>query len=130
MQGLCESIKNIYGKYDIQTYIKGNKTLRTILVTPKDKDQRQQKVVLRWYKCNRLDCNKEYIGESTRTFGKRFKEYLKGPFSHTRTPTHCRPPQHIGQLENCKQGGAKHWQHHCQTHIHKDKQPHSYQAHS
>ena len=28
-------------------------------------------------KCNRLDCDEEYIGESTRTFGEMFKEHLK-----------------------------------------------------
>ena len=42
MQGLCESIKNICGKYGIQTYFKGNRTLKNILVSPKDKDQIQQ----------------------------------------------------------------------------------------
>ena len=31
------------------------------------------------YKCNRVDCDKEYIGESSRTFGERFKEHQKAP---------------------------------------------------
>ena len=26
-----------------------------------------------------MDCDDEYIGESSRTFGERFKEHLKGP---------------------------------------------------
>ena len=31
------------------------------------------------YKCDRVECNKEYISKSARTFGKRFKEHLKVP---------------------------------------------------
>ena len=29
------------------------------------------------FKCNRVECDEEYIGESARNFGERFKEYLK-----------------------------------------------------
>ena len=31
------------------------------------------------YTCGMIDCDKEYIGESGRTFGERYKEYLKAP---------------------------------------------------
>ena len=31
------------------------------------------------YKCDRVDCDEEYIGESSRTFGERFKEHQKVP---------------------------------------------------
>ena len=31
------------------------------------------------YQCDRVDCDEEYIGESSRTFGERFKEHLKPP---------------------------------------------------
>ena len=31
------------------------------------------------FKCNRVDCDDEYIGESSRTFGERYKEHLKAP---------------------------------------------------
>ena len=31
------------------------------------------------YKCGRVDCNEEYIGESGRTFGKRFREHMRAP---------------------------------------------------
>ena len=33
------------------------------------------------YSCGRIDCEEEYIGESGRTFGERFKE-LEGPISN------------------------------------------------
>ena len=31
------------------------------------------------FKCDRLKCDEEYIGETARTFGERFKEHLKAP---------------------------------------------------
>ena len=41
--------------------------------------------------CDRLECNEEYIGESARTFGERFKEHLKPPspiYDHSNTTGH------------------------------------------
>ena len=32
-----------------------------------------------WYQCGDLGCDDEYIGETSRTFGERYKEHLKGP---------------------------------------------------
>ena len=32
------------------------------------------------YECGRVECDEEYIGESPRTFGERFKEHQKPPF--------------------------------------------------
>ena len=31
------------------------------------------------YKCDRVECDEEYIGESSRNFGERFKEHQKAP---------------------------------------------------
>ena len=31
------------------------------------------------YQCNNLGCDDEYIGETSRTFGERYKEHLKAP---------------------------------------------------
>ena len=31
------------------------------------------------YKCDRVDCDEEYIGQSSRTFEERFKEHQKAP---------------------------------------------------
>ena len=43
-QGLAESFKNILGKYGIQTYFKGNTTIKQVLMTPKDQDPKDKKV--------------------------------------------------------------------------------------
>ena len=32
-----------------------------------------------WYQCGDLACNDEHIGETSRTFGERYKEHLKDP---------------------------------------------------
>ena len=32
-----------------------------------------------WFKCDKTDCEEEYIAESSRTFGERYKEHLKAP---------------------------------------------------
>ena len=79
-QGLCESIKKICGRYGIQTYFKGGSTIKNLLVSPKDKDPTvNQSGAIYWYQCGDLGCNDEYIGETSRTFGERYKEHLKEP---------------------------------------------------
>ena len=43
------------------------------------------------YKCDRVDCGEEYIGESGRTFAERFREHLKSPspiYDHHKTTGH------------------------------------------
>ena len=64
-QGLCESIKKICGRYGIQTHFKGGKTIKNLLAS------------IYWYQCGDLGCDDEYIGETSRTFGERYKEHLK-----------------------------------------------------
>ena len=79
-QGLCESIKKICGRYGIQTHFKGGSTIKNLLVSPKDKDPMvSQSDALYWYQCGDLTCDDEYIGETSRTFGERYKEHLKDP---------------------------------------------------
>ena len=49
-------------------------------MAPKDQDTIQKKSgVIYRFKCDRVECDKEYTGESSRTFGERFKEHLKPP---------------------------------------------------
>ena len=78
--GLSENIKNIGKKFGVQVHCKGGTTIKNLLMAPKDKDPmlKQSGVIYR-YHCDRVDCDEEYIGESSRTFGERFKEHLKSP---------------------------------------------------
>ena len=79
-QGLCESIKKICGRYGIQTHFKGGNTIKSLLVSPKDKDPMvSQSDAIYWYQCGDLKCDDGYIGETSRTFGERYKEHPKDP---------------------------------------------------
>ena len=79
-RGLSESFKNTCKKYGIQVYFRGGKTIKNLLVAPKDREHITQKSGIMYrYKCDRVECDEEYIGESARTFGERFKEHLKCP---------------------------------------------------
>ena len=90
--GICESIKNIGKKHGVAIYFKGGRTRKNILVLPKDKDEMVNKNSVIYSYCRgEIDCNEEYIGESGRTFGERFKEHLKNPspiFTHKNTSGH------------------------------------------
>ena len=67
-------------KYGIQTHIIGNKTLRQVLVKPKDQDPKEKKSrVIYIYQCGAISCGEEYIGESPRTLGEHYREHLKDP---------------------------------------------------
>ena len=73
-QVLCKSIKKICGRYGIQTHFKGSSTIKNLLVSPKDKDPMVSKSgAIYWFQCDDLSCDDEHIGETSRTFGERFK---------------------------------------------------------
>ena len=77
-KGTAESIKQICGKYGIQVHLKGNTTIKQILMKPKDQDPKENKSgIIYSYQCNHLDCDEEYIGETARTLRERRKEHLK-----------------------------------------------------
>ena len=79
-QGLCKSIKMFCSRYGIQAHIKGNSTIKSHLVSPKDKELMESKSgAIYWFQCGDLACDEEYIGQNSRTFGERFKEHLKEP---------------------------------------------------
>ena len=60
--------------------VKGSRTIRDLLVHPKDKDTILKKSgVIYKYSCGRVDCGEEYIGESGRTFGERYREHMRSP---------------------------------------------------
>ena len=105
-QGFCESIKKICGRYGIQTQFKGGST-KNLLVSPKDKDPMvNQSAAIYWYQCGDLGCDDECIGETSRTFGERYKEHLKArsaihhQSSQTGYPTNHNNFQIIGREEH------------------------------
>ena len=94
-EGLSESLKNICNRYGIQVHFKSGKTIKDELVVPKGKDYITKKSgIIYRFKCDRLESDEEYIGETARTFGERFKEHLKAPSPsmNTATPQVIPPP--------------------------------------
>ena len=91
-KGLSESVKKKYNNYGVQVYFRGGTTIKNLLVAPKNKDPMLKKSgVIYSYKCHSMECDEEYIGESSRTFGERFKEHQKAPspiFDHSNTTGH------------------------------------------
>ena len=87
-----ESVKKRCTNYGVQVYFKGGTTIKNLLMAPKDVDPMMKKSgVIYSYKCGRVECDEEYIGESSRTFGERFKEHQKDPspiFDHFNTTGH------------------------------------------
>ena len=78
--------------------------LRASWSPPKDKDSMvNQSGAIYWYQCGDLGCDEEYIGETSRTFGERYKEHLKAPSaihhhsSQTGHPTNHNNFQIIGR---------------------------------
>ena len=91
-EGLSGSVKNICKKYGIQVHFKRGKSIKDELVAPKDKDHLTKKSgIIYRYKCDRLECDEEYIGETARSFGESYKEHLKAPspiHDHSNTSGH------------------------------------------
>ena len=66
--GLSESMKRTCNKHGEQVYFKGGNTIRNLLMAPKDKDPMLKKSgVIYRYNRDRVECDKEYLGESSRT---------------------------------------------------------------
>ena len=71
--------------------------------SPRTKTLCQQSGAIRWFQCGDLSYDDEYIGETTRTFGERYKEHLKDPSpihqhsNHTGHPTNHNNFQIIGR---------------------------------
>ena len=69
-------------------YFKGGITIKSLLMAPKDQDPMLKRSgVIYKYTCDMVECDEEYIGESSRTFGERFKEHQKTPSPYMTTIT-------------------------------------------
>ena len=70
VRGLSESMKNICKKHGVQVHYRGGNTIKGLLMAPKDKDHITMKSgIIYRIKCQRVDCDDESIGESSRIFG-------------------------------------------------------------
>ena len=80
IQGLGEKFKRTCNNKGIQVHFKGTNTIKTLLMAPKDRDNKLQKSrVIYKFKCPHINCPEEDIADSGRTFGGRLKEHLRAP---------------------------------------------------
>ena len=79
-KGLSKSLKRPCKKHGVQVYFKGGMIIKDLLMAPKDKDPilKKSEVIYRC-KCDRIEYDEEYIGESSGTFEERFKEHQNAP---------------------------------------------------
>ena len=104
-QGLNESVKRTCNKHGVQVYFRGGVTLRNLLMAPKDQDPMLKKSgVIYRYKCDRVECDEEYFGESSRTFGERLKEHQKAP---SPIYDHYNISGHLVSIDNFSIGGRE-----------------------
>ena len=104
-KGISESTKKTCSKHAMQVYFKGGNTIKNLLVAPKDQDTIQKKSgVIYRYKCDRVECDEEYIGESSGTFGERFKEHLK---AHSPIYDHFNTTGHNVTIDNFSMVGRE-----------------------
>ena len=98
-------LKILEKKYGIQVHFKSGRTIKDELVAPKDKDHITKKSgIIYRFKCDRLECDEEYIGETSRTFGERFREHLKAP---SPIHDHSNTSGHTTTLDNFKVVGRE-----------------------
>ena len=73
-EGLSQRIRRVFNKHGISTSFKPHKTLRNILVHPKDKRDITETAEC-VYEIPCLNCDKSYIGETSRLFRYRLEEH-------------------------------------------------------
>ena len=82
IQGISDKLRRAYKKAGVHTSFKPHKTLRQLLVAPKDKPPPDHLAgTVYCLECE--DCHKCYIGESARPLGKRIKEHITTRSSST-----------------------------------------------
>ena len=95
VRGLSESVKNAFRKYGINVYFKSGTTIKSMLIKPKDEDDKMKKSGV-IYRITCDSCEENYVGEARRVFEDRIKEHLKAPspiHSHHTVSGHSLPTQ-------------------------------------
>ena len=76
IQGLSEELQRIFGDHGITVFHRPFNTIRSMLVHPKDKTEKQDKCGV-VYQVPCASCPSTYIGETARSMGKRYEEHAK-----------------------------------------------------
>ena len=92
--GLSESFKQLFRYTHIQVCFKGQNTIKSMLMHPKDKiDHSLKKDIVYQWSCTNLGCKSSYIGETSRSLSECVKEHSKEE-SNSATYQHCSTKVH------------------------------------
>ena len=76
--GLSESFKQLFRYTPVQVCFKGQKTIKSLLMHPKDKvDPSLKKDIIYQWSCTNPNCKSSYIRETSRSLCERAKEHSK-----------------------------------------------------
>ena len=94
--GLSESFKQLFKYSPVQVCFKGQNTIKSLLMHPKDKiDPSLKKDVVYQWSCSKTNCKSSYIGETSRSLSERVKEHSKernsAIYQHCTTTGHPLP---------------------------------------
>ena len=92
--GLSESFKQLFRYTPMQVCFKGQKTIKSLLMHPKDKvDPSLKKDIIYQWSCTKPNCKSSYIGETSRSLCERAKEHSKEG-SNSAIYQHCSSKGH------------------------------------
>ena len=99
VRGVSEKLQRAFKNHGIKTYHKPFNTMKSMLVNPKDKTPITKKCgVVYHIPCQ--DCDKYYIGETSRSLGTRLKEHLATERTTiTAIREHCKTTVHAIDTE-------------------------------
>jgi hypothetical protein len=106
VEGLTEKVSRVFKKHGFATAMKPHCTLRNMLVHPKDKrDPHQTAEIVYEIPCH--GCDKSYVGESGRLFGKRLQEH-KAEVNKISTKSYTRAQRKTSVEEQFKSAITEH----------------------
>ena len=79
-RGVSESFKKMCSNNGVQVYFKGGTTIKNLLMAPKDQDliHKRSGAIYR-YKCDRVECDEEYIGGPQELLERGSRNILRPP---------------------------------------------------
>ena len=101
MKGLSEQLQRVFKTHGVPTFHKPFNTLRSLLVRPKDKAEKEKQCGL-IYSIQCKHCDKEYVGETARSLGTRFKEHTDGKHPNSAVSEHTQETGHLYTLQDVK----------------------------
>jgi len=101
VRGVSEQLTRVFRKQGVSVYHKPFNTIRSQLVHPKDPTPPEKKCGV-IYKIECEQCHLDYIGETARTFGTRFKEHANTRRAAlTAVGEHCKNVGHSISMDSC-----------------------------